>query len=90
MEDIHQLIQLKPAEIPALLRENRPDFERGAKIAINGLRRNYKPGSPVMKIYWNFVTKNYFPILIPFYIICITMLIFFFPLTITLLLFLQV
>jgi hypothetical protein len=87
MEDIHQLIQLKPAEIPSLLREHRPDFERGASIAINGLRRNMNPSTPVMKIYWNFVVNNYLPILIPFYVICITMLIFFFPLTITLLLF---
>lgn len=86
MEDIHQLIQLKPAEIPALLREHRPEFERGASLAISGLRRNSKPTSPVSKIYWNFVVNNYLPILIPFYIIAITMLIFFFPLTITLLL----
>lgn len=85
MEDIQQLIQLKPAQIPDLLREHRPDFERGASIAINGLRRNYTPSSPVSKIYWKFVIANYLPILIPFYIIAITMLIFFFPLTITLL-----
>jgi hypothetical protein len=87
MEDIQHLIQLKPAEIPALLREHRPEFERGAQIAISGLRRNYKPNSPVSKIYWDFVVNNYLPVLIPFYIIAITMLLFFFPLTITLLLF---
>jgi len=86
MEDIQQLIHLKPADIPDLIREKRPDLERGASIAISGLRRNYKPNSFVNKIYWNFVVNNYLPILIPFYIICITMLIFFFPLTITLLL----
>jgi hypothetical protein len=86
MEDIQQLIQLKPAEIPALLREQRPEFERGASLAISGLRRNYHPNSSVSKIYWKFVVNNYLPILIPFYIIAITMLIFFFPLTITLLL----
>jgi hypothetical protein len=87
MEDIQQLIQLKPAEIPSLLREHRPEFERGASLAISGLRRNYKPGSPVSKFYWKFVVNNYLPILIPFYIIAFTMLLFFFPLTITLLLF---
>jgi hypothetical protein len=87
MEDIQQLIALKPAELPGLLRQKRPEFERGASIAISGLRRNYNPKTPVSKIYWKFVFNNYFPVLIPFYIICITMLIFFFPLTITLLLF---
>lgn len=85
MEDIQDLIQIKPAEIPGLLREHRPEFQRGANIAISGLRRNYKPNTPVSKFYWNFVVTNYLPILIPFYVICITMLIFFFPLTLTLL-----
>jgi hypothetical protein len=86
MEDLQQLIRLKPADIQALVKEHRPDVQRGASIAIAGLKRNSKPNSPVSKIYWNFAINNYLPILIPFYIICITMLIFFFPLTITLLL----
>jgi len=65
-----------------LFKEHFPKFLRGAQLAVSGIRRNYKPETPVSKIYWKFVSEAYLPILIPVYIAFITMALFFFPITI--------